>query len=100
MPEELPKGQYGSLCRRVHGGIGRVLQRMKRIEKTPERVRRIRQAAVRKSVRCEQVAVLVMNCGRTCRKDGQETYADEYWHKESGGNRQLLASRSALKCSF
>lgn len=59
--EHLADGENESLSRRVHGGVGGLLQYMQAFEMSPHRVDRIGQPSMRKGIRSQQVAEFVMN---------------------------------------
>ncbi len=61
IPQDLSQREQHPLARRVLGLIRRLLDDVKGLEVLPQRVRRIRQPAVRERVGRQQVAELVMN---------------------------------------
>ena len=75
---------------RIHGRIGRLLQDVNSLEEDPHGMGGIRDAAVRESVRAEEVGELVVDPRFGRRQNGQQNQPQEYRqqsHRDQAENR-------------
>ena len=82
---------------RVHRHVGRLLQDVLTLEMHPHRVGRIGQAAGRESVRCQQMAELILKMRRGYGQKRQETCANRQRKHAHQNYRERALSRQEVQ---
>ena len=100
MAEQFSDGQRHSLRRGIHRRVRRMLDDVKRVEKNPQRMRRIRQPPVSERVRGKQVAELVVNFGLRHGQPRQERHSRKDRDRANGHYGEPLVPRELGKLSL
>ena len=96
---DLTSSQGETLRGRVHGHVGGLLQDMLTFEVHPHGVGRIGQAAGRKSIRCQQIAELILKMRLGYRQKRQETCSNCERQRANQDHCELALSQQDVQVS-